>query len=171
MGTIENLGKGVAHKFTAEAQERYLDVLRRTGRKMDAARAAGIQYETARHYINKNIFQMADRVEEAMESYRDLVEAEIHRRAIEGVPTPIIGGKDRDEIITYVQTYSDRLLEFHARRHISAYRQSQQIDLTVRGGVIAVPAQAPSLEAWAGAAETALLPTIEAEVIKETEEP
>lgn len=168
--TIGNIGAHGPSKFDEAAQERFLNHLRMTGRKMDAAKAAGLRYETIRHYINKNIFQLADRVEEAMNDYRDLVEAEIHRRAIEGVPEPLLGGKDRDKIVTYVQRYSDRLLEFHARRHIPEYRQAQQVDVNVRGGVIAVPAQAPSLEAWGQAAAQALLPTaplIEATTAKE----
>ena len=152
------LGKKGPNKFNERAQEIFLDHVRRTGKKHEAAKATGLSYHTVREYVNRNMFQMADRLEEALQEYRDLVEGEIHRRAIEGVPEPIIGGKDRDQIVTYVQRYSDRLLEFHARRHIPEYRQAQQVDLNIRGGVIAVPAQAPTIDAWASAASQATLP-------------
>ena len=154
-------GKRGPSKFTPEVAERFLEHVRKTGRKHEAAQVSGVSYDCIRVYINKNINEMADRTEAAMADYREAIEAEIHRRAIEGVPEPIIGGKDRDEIVTYVQRYSDRLLEFHAKRHIPEYRSAQQIDLNVRGGVIAVPAQAPSMDAWIQAAGEAALPTID----------
>lgn len=152
------LGSRAPSKCTPEVMDAYVAHIRKTGRKHEAAAVAGVSYDTLRMYVNKNMFQLADRVEEAMSDYREAIESEIHRRAIEGVAEPIIGGKDRDEIVTYVQRYSDRLLEFHAKRHIPEYRQTQQIDMNVRGGVIAVPAQATTIEGWAEVAAQVVLP-------------
>lgn len=160
----EVLGSRGPSKVTPEVLELFLDHIRKTGRKYESAKIAGVSYATLSTYMNKNMWNLADRVAEAMEDYREAIEQEIHRRAIEGVPEPIIGGKDRDEIITYVQRYSDRLLEFHAKRHIPEYRASTQVDLNVRGGVIAVPAQPTTIEAWAETATKALLPSIEKEM-------
>lgn len=152
------LGTRAPSKCTPEVMDAYVEHIRKTGRKHEAATVSGVSYDTLRMYVNKNMFNLADRVEEAMADYRESIETEIHRRAIEGTAEPIIGGKDRDEIVTYVQRYSDRLLEFLAKRHIPEYRQTQQIDMNIRGGVIAVPAQATTIEGWAETAAAVLLP-------------
>lgn len=54
--------------------------------------------------------------QDALERYRFAFVNEARRRAIDGVPEPIIGGKNRDEIVAEVQKYSDRLLECFLKR-------------------------------------------------------
>lgn len=137
-----------SYKFDRDARDRFLRNYAATGLVFVSCRAAGVSEETVRHYTRDNIEGFADEYAEAKGMYRDSLEAEIHRRAVLGVEEPIIGGKDRDEIVTTVQRYSDRLLEFHAKRHIQEYREKAQIDLNIKSGVIALQAPSTSAEQW-----------------------
>jgi len=81
----------------------------------------------------------------ALKTYCEAVEAEIHRRAIEGVNEPVFY---QGEVVGHVTRYSDRMLELHAKRHIPEYRERQQVDLNVKGGVIVVPGMALTTQQW-----------------------
>lgn len=137
-----------SYKFDRDARDRFLRNYAATGLVFVSCQAAGVSEETVRAYTRDNLEGFADEYAEAKGLYRDSLEMEIHRRAILGVEEPIIGGKDRDEIVTYVQRYSDRLLEFHAKRHIAEYREKAQIDLNVKSGVIALQVPSASMEEW-----------------------
>ncbi len=137
-----------SYKFDEDARARFLRNYAATGLVYVSCQAAGVSEETVRAYTRDNIEGFADDYATAKGMYRDSLEAEIHRRAVLGVEEPIIGGKDRDEIVTTVQRYSDRLLEFHAKRHIAEYREKSQIDVNVKSGVIALQAPAANMEDW-----------------------
>jgi len=147
-----------SYKFDQDARERFLRSYEKTGLVFVSCQAAGVSEETVRAYTRDNIENFADMYAEAKGRYRDSLEAEIHRRAVLGVEEPIIGGKDRDEIVTYVQRYSDRLLEFHAKRHIAEYREKSQIELNVKSGVIALQAPSASAEEWEAQNQDAAAP-------------
>lgn len=135
-------------RFDRDQRDVFLQAFALSGLIFKACRAAGIVQETYRRWQRDNIEGFADEAEEAKAVYRESLEAEIHRRAVDGVPVPLLGGKDRDKIIVTVQEYSDRLLEFHAKRHIPEYREKQQIDLNMTGGVIAIPVPIKNDKAW-----------------------
>lgn len=137
-----------SYKFDRDARDRFLRMYEETGLMYKSARASGVSEETIRLYIRDNIEGFRDEFEYSRGLYRDSLEEEIHRRAVLGVSEPIIGGKDRDKIVTTVQKYSDRLLELHAKRHISEYRDKQSIDMNVRGGVMALPSPSQTSEDW-----------------------
>ena len=70
---------------------------------------------------------------DAEQNYRDLIEQEVHDRAIIGEQVPIVGkvltpaGRE-DQIIGYKTVKSDLLLMFHAKRHIREYRDKYAPD-------------------------------------------
>lgn len=153
-----------AYKFDKDLQERFLRSYAETGLIWQSCRVVDVSEETIRRYMKNNIEDFATRFEEARGLYRDKLEAEIHRRAVNGWKEEVYGGKDRDELVGYVTRYSDRLLEFHAKRHIPEYRDKQQLDVNVRGGVIAVPLPSQTGEQWEAEFSSAEQPkTIDAE--------
>lgn len=156
-----------SYKFEQDARKRFLQTYEQTGLMYKSARAAGVSEETVRLYIRDNIEGFREEFEEARGQYRDSLEMEIHRRSVDGWDEPVIGGKDRDIVVTHVRKYSDRLLELHAKRHIPDYRDKQQVDLTVKGGVIAIPAAAANADAWEAASRDLAAP---AEVIQHQKE-
>ncbi len=138
------------YKFDDDSMSRFLNNYMLTGQINTSCRAAGISEETVRRYIRDNSNGFADLFAEAKGMFRDMIETEIQRRAIEGIDEPIIGGKDRDQVVVTVKRYSDRLLEFLAKRHIPEYREKQQLDVNVAGGVMVVPAITKTDDDWSG---------------------
>jgi hypothetical protein len=76
-----------------------------------AARLVGIHHDTHYQWMKRDP-QYAEQVPGVLEQAADLLEAEARRRAVEGVTKPIIGGRNRDEVVTTVKEYSDTLLIF-----------------------------------------------------------
>lgn len=159
-----------SHRFDYDAQERFLRSIENQGRITVAAEAVGVSAECAREYIRSDREGFAERFNEAMQVFRDKIEEEIHRRAMEGVDEPIIGGKDRDEVVAHVRRYSDRLLEFYAKRHIPEYRERGQLDVNVSGGVMVVPARPATPSDWATQYESLERPT-DVEVLPPASDP
>ena len=135
-------------KFDRDSRDRFLRNYMLTGQIYASCRAAGVSEECYRQYVRDNINGFADEFEEAKGLFRDAIEAEIQRRAMVGWEEPVIGGKDRDQVVTTITKYSDRLLELFAKRHIDGYREKQQVDLNVSGGVMVVPERPKTNETW-----------------------
>jgi len=141
------------YKFDQDARTRFLDVIRETGRIYHAAKAAGVS--TSYIYDRRKIDdEFETQFNEALGEYRDLVEQEVHRRAIEGVIEHkyhqglpvldyeldeqgqiILDENDRPKIKgqAFVRRFSDSLLTIHARRHIPEYNEKSKVDLKVTG--------------------------------------
>ncbi len=97
-----------------------------------AAGSRGAVQSFRDHRIRDRDFAQA--WEEAKEQARGNVEAEIHRRAVEGYEEPIFGGPHREKIVGTVKRYSDRLLELRAKALMPEYRDHSKVDLnTARG--------------------------------------
>ena len=131
-------------KFTAERLEEYLELLRQTGLKIRSAKAVGLDVSSMKRYRKENP-DYDDRVEEAVSEYRESIESEIKRRAMEGIDSPVFY---KGELVNTQKQYSDRLLELHAKRHIPAYRDKHAVDHNVNGGVLIVPGVAATSEDW-----------------------
>jgi hypothetical protein len=88
-----------------------LAALSELGNVTAAARLVGIHHDTHYQWMKRDP-QYAEQVPGVLEQAADLLEAEARRRAVEGVTKPIIGGRNRDEVVTTVKEYSDTLLIF-----------------------------------------------------------
>lgn len=132
-------GNGTSWAFTDERKDRALEAYAESGVIYLAAASSGVSCETIRQHLRTDEL-FAEAWEEAHRAYCAAVVAEVHRRGVEGTLEPVIGrvGKDTDDVITYVRRYSDRLLEFEAKRHMPEYRDKQQVDMNVTGGVLVV---------------------------------
>lgn len=112
-------------KWTEKSRQRYLHHLARTGRHAEAAEACGLRPATIAGHIRKDPSLREER-DEALEVFRDSIERELHRRAVEGVDKPVFG---KDGQVGSYKQYSDRLLLELARRHIPEYRPQQKLEL------------------------------------------
>lgn len=133
-------------KLKVEHITRYLDSLSVTGRKYDSCAAAGISYSWLK--VLREDPDFVELEEEAMDAYKDLIYKEAHRRAVEGVDEPLVGGQFRDSIIGTVKRYSDRLLELVLKRHIPEFREKWEGTVNVSGGVLVAPLKPKSEEEW-----------------------
>jgi hypothetical protein len=137
-------------KFTEEKAREYVKELARTGLIMRSATAVGVGWRAVRA-LRKRSPEFEEAVQDALELYREAIAAEIHRRALEGVETPVFGslgpGLGSGEV-GHVRKYSDKLLELHAKRHIQAYREKAIIDANFSGGVLLVREPPKDEEEW-----------------------
>lgn len=113
----------------------YLSYLSMKGVKRHAAIMAGIEPSQVKALMKKD-HALAEREQEAMEMYQELIDMELHRRAITGEQKQVwFKGK----VVGHETVKSDRLLEFMARaNNPGKYRDQIQVDATVRAGVLVV---------------------------------
>lgn len=127
--------------FDADRKAHFLREMAATGRRADARQAIGISKRTVENHLSPNGKcydpEFAEGYEEAMETYRDALVAEAHRRAVDGVPEPIYyqgarvteGDDKRDAVVL---KYSDRMLELLLKRHIPEFRDRSTVDQNVK---------------------------------------
>ena len=134
-------------KFDDAAKERYLLVLAQTGFKTRAALAVGVSCQTvATHAENDPDF--AEAMQGALDQYHARFMEHWDTLVYEGMDEPIIGGKDRDEVIATKKVYPINLIAMEARRVEPGFKERSEIDLKGGGGVLVVPATADPDE-WA----------------------
>lgn len=135
--------KGV-YQFDAAAKQKYLEQLKDCGALQRSAYAVGFDPSTVHeHRTLDPEFDQA--VEGALVDYQESIEAEIKRRAMDGIEQPVF----YQGVATSSQTvYSDQLLALHAKARIPRYRDKQTIDHNVKGGILVVPGLAATSEEW-----------------------
>ena len=125
-------------RLTDAVKQRYLILVARTGQVCASAYGVGLNKTTIYDCREKDpAFDAA--VLEAQERYRDWVDAEIRRRGIEGIEEPVFY---QGRVVGWVRKFSDALAIAHAKAHDPRYREKLQVDATVNGGVMVVPAAA-----------------------------
>jgi hypothetical protein len=176
---------GVPWKFDADLQRRFLLHFEQFGLFYQAAEAAGVCGQTVRKCIQEDE-EFAERVEEARGKYRDRVEEEVRRRAMEGVLRHVTTGKgliyiESDTEFETIQTssgpvqrpkmvplmervYSDNLLLALARKHDPGFRDKQSVDVNHSGGVLLIPS-GKSVEDWEAENARPAIP-VQATVVK-----
>lgn len=117
-------GKTSVHSavtFDDRAKRDYLIRLATTGIKGQAAAFAGVTSRITQIHV-KSDPAFAAAVEEAMGFFRDLIQAEMYRRGVEGFHEEVLGGKNKDEIFKLLK-YSDKQLENLGKIHIKAMQK------------------------------------------------
>lgn len=161
-------------KFDDEAKRLFLETYAQTGLVMYSAAVAGVHDSTVRrHKMDDEWF--AEAYEVARKWHCESLEAEIKRRAVTGWEEPVYQKGERvmepkfdpdtgqpmmdekgDPIMVPAVTrrFSDRLLEMSAKRHMPEYREKQEVDVNITGGVLAIPMvgsnedKPPTAEDW-----------------------
>lgn len=127
-------------KFDDTRKAIYLNVLRKTGLKVRAAQAAGVVLTTVQNHIDNDPAFKAAR-EEALAEYADVIQQHAFKVSVKGVKKPIVGGKDKDEIVAYEEVYATNILAMEMKRTNAEYKERSEIDLNNKsGGVLVVPA-------------------------------
>ena len=116
-----------------------LAALSELGNVVAASKAANVPGRTHYQWIDDDP-EYAAEVPKAFERAGQVLEAEARRRAVEGVSKPIIGGRNRDEVVTTVKEYSDTLLIFLLKGvYPEKYRELRQTEHTGRVELSARP--------------------------------
>lgn len=128
-------------KFDDKAKERFLKNYAEHFQRGKAAEAAGVCLETVKQH-EKNDPEFANAIEACRQAYADRVEAQMVKVAIEGIEEPIIGGKDRDEIVGHKKIIATNILAMMAKRANPEYKEKSELDLNHNGGgVLVVPSR------------------------------
>lgn len=83
--------------------------------------------------------------DQALQDYRESLEAEVHRRAVDGWDEPVY---QKGEMVGLIRRHSDRMLELLIKKNIPEYRDKVSVDASVKGGVMVVPATAQTMDEW-----------------------
>jgi hypothetical protein len=136
-------------KFNNEVKRAFLDEFLESGLLHASAHKVGVTGATVLAAAREDeAFGEAYLVAKEVGTDKTLVH-EARRRALEGTDKPIVGGKNKDEIVAYEKVYSDRLHELL----LKAYRREEFGDqlksqVSVTGGVLALNAQPMQSTDW-----------------------
>ena len=136
-------------KFDEATKRAFLDEYVKSGLLYAAAEAVGVSGFTVLEAVKEDE-GFAAAYHQAKELCTDTTLVhEARRRALQGISKPIVGGKNKDEIVAYEQVYSDRLHELL----LKAYRREEFGDqlksqVSVTGGVLALSAQPMASTDW-----------------------
>lgn len=141
--------------FTAERKQQYIDLFRTHpdfgGRKYLCAEAVGVSGSTIDYHV-KHDPEFAEALENARQAWIDEhIMTPALRRARDGVEKPILGGRFKDEIITYERVYSDSLMAMMLRAHRSEFKDGKDaatMGTTGSGGVLIVPGAPATINDW-----------------------
>ena len=135
---------GLPTKFTPRVQETFLKLYRGNGVINRSSHDLNISPETPRQHAMKHP-EFAAAMAQALQDYRDTLEIEAYRRAVEGVEKPVYY---KGVVVGQVLEYSDRMLELKLKRHIPEYRDRHTLDVTHAGGVLVVHKAHATSEDW-----------------------
>ena len=155
MHPIEKLKPKPMVPLTSDRKEQYLELFRTHpelgGRKYLCAEAVGVSGSTIDYHV-KNDPEFAQALEDARQAWIDehLFSAAL-KRARDGVERPIIGGKFKDEIITYERVYSDPMMLAMLRAHRAEFKDKDGSGMSQSGsggGVLIVPGAPATINDW-----------------------
>lgn len=126
-------------KFDDVQKGIYLNVLRKTGRKMASARAAGVSAQCVADHIQNDPF-FDEAVQEALADYRDIIHKHAYKVAVIGVKEPIVGGEFKDQVVAEKTVYATNILAMEMKRVEPEYKDKSEVALTSNSPVLVAPA-------------------------------
>lgn len=137
-------------KFDDEAKQRYLDALKKTGRRWAAEEAAGVARQTVATHL-KNDPDFAQACEEAAEEYATAGLISIEKDALEGQLETSYDPEGN--VVREVRRFETKLREMFLKRYDKEYNDKYQVEHSGEiGGVTLIPGLA-ALSDWMGAVE------------------
>lgn len=145
---FENFRKAKTQRFDENSKKKFLEVYAETGRLTFAAECAHACGQTVREHLAKDP-EFAAAFEDAKQQFGDKLQAEINRRALEGVDEPVYNFRT-NELVDTVKKYSDRLLELASKRYVPEYRdKTTDININQPGVLVVTSEGGMSAEEWA----------------------
>lgn len=127
------------------ARRKYLEALARTGLLGRSADGTGYRPGAFRE-LRKVDADFEEQVQESLQLYGECLEAELHRRGVEGWDEPVYQKGDH---VGDVRRFSDACLLAKTKKCVRGYGDRTELDVKVQGGVLVVGAPAGDAAAWA----------------------
>ena len=155
MRPIEKLQRKPMVPFTSDRKQQFLDLFRShpdlKGCRGLCAEAVGVSITTVYDHLKRDP-EFAEAFEDALQAFIDEnMFAPALKRARDGVERPIIGGKFKDEIVTYERVYSDSLMAMMLRAHRAEFKDGKDaasMTAAGTGGVLIVPGAPATINDW-----------------------
>ena len=155
MHPIEKLKPKPMVPFTSDRKQQFLDLFRShpelKGCRALCAEAVGVSITTLYDHLKRDP-EFAEAFEDALQAFIDEnMFAPALKRARDGVERPIIGGKFKDEIVTYERVYSDSLMAMMLRAHRAEFKDGKDaanMTASGTGGVLIVPGAPATINDW-----------------------
>lgn len=130
--------------FDDAAKTLFLEQVSETGLLARSAKAVGFTGRFIKKELEKDQ-EFAEAFDEAMLEYQELLQREMHRRAVDGVEeTVYFQGVPCGTKINY----SDSLLTTLTKAKVPEFRDKQKLDVAVSGGVLLTLPSANTPEQW-----------------------
>jgi len=155
---IEKLQRKPMVPFTSDRKQQFLDLFRShpelKGCRALCAEAVGVSITTVYDHLKRDP-EFAEAFEDALQAFIDEnLFAPALKRARDGVERPILGGKYKDEIVTYEKVYSDAMMLAMLRAHRAEFRDKEAVGAASvnlggsGGGVLVVPGAPTTINEW-----------------------
>jgi hypothetical protein len=112
-----------AVSFTAMLKEVFITAYAQCGQIQRSCDAVGITWKSYMRERQRDP-EFAERCDEAERRYADALIVELRRRAVDGWEEPVVGGRNRDEIVAYVKKYDSNLLLAELRKRVPEYKEN-----------------------------------------------
>lgn len=111
--------------ITRRAQKRFLEAFARVGVVAYACRTAKVGRATVYEW-RERYPAFVEAMDAALAVAIELMEEEVHRRAVRGTLSPVYY---KGDVVGQVREYSDTLLMFLVKRHKAEYRDQSSVDV------------------------------------------
>ncbi len=140
--------------FDDTVKNTFLEEVRRTGLIAKSAKSAGTTSRRIKSECESDE-EFEIEFQEALQLYSEVVQAELARRAIDGVEETVYfqGNPCGTKI-----NYSDALLTTLVKAKSSEFREKVSVDTTIHGGVLLTLPPAQTQEAWLESSKPEQLP-------------
>lgn len=125
-------------KFDDRLKSIFLNVYAETNRVMEALKIVEIDHGTLQYHLERDE-EFAAGYEDAKRKYRDKIHRHATELMLQGTEVPIIGGKNKDQIVAKYKNYPIPLLQMELKRVDPDYKDRQEIDHKNGGGVVVIP--------------------------------
>lgn len=132
-------------KFDDTAKEIFLREYAEWGRMGEAAAAAGVTPQTVRKHMEEDE-DFAEALLVVEQDYRDKLVGHHQHLVFNGTQKKTY---DRNGNLVGEETvYPIRLIELELKKHDAGYRDKQEVDVKIGGGVMIAPAEMASVDDW-----------------------
>lgn len=125
----------------------FLKYVSKTGNPVQSAKLAKCRWGSIQSLV-RLVPEFADMFEVAKASFAEALHSEAVRRAVKGWDEPVIGGRNRDQVVAHVKRYDSRLMELLLKRHDPLFKDQNEATVKITGGVLVVPGISSSQDDW-----------------------